>query len=475
MKIEANTAPELRAVPVCYYPRRRVVITKPGIGGSFMAEPREIDVAAVIERAKFGGLQLRVVVLCALVIILDGFDLLVIALTAPAIAADWGLAGDRLGPLFGIGLLGMILGSVLVAPLGDRYGRRFAILLSVTLFGIFAGATALAETYGQLMLLRLLTGIGLGGAVPNCTALISEYAPDRHRAIMVTFGVLGFAVGGLLCSTLAVPVIPAFGWRAMYVLGGLLPLALVPALLWALPESIRFLVIRRGRDETVAATLTRIEPTGNYSAADRFLVPAVPTGVRLKRLFDEGRGPDTLRLWLIFFINMMVLFYLVNWIPYLAVHTGFSDKQASLATLGMTLGGILGPLVLAMLVRRHGSRLVISRDLALGAVALTAVGFSTPWFGAFVLAATAAGFFVFGAQIAIHALAANIYPTDARATGLGWALACGRVGSIIGPLLGGELLRLGADMRLYFAGFGLLLLIGAAATFTVQHDDRPKN
>ena len=386
-----------------------------------------------------GRVTARVVALCLMVIVLDGFDMLVIALTAPAIADGWALPAQRLGPLFAAGIVGMIGGSVLIAPLGDRLGRVRVLMLCCGLFGLFSGSTALASGYWSLLVLRLLTGFGLGGAVPNATALIAEHATPRQRSLLVSVGLVGFALGGMLCAALTVPLLPRFGWRSLYVVGGILPLLLVPVLGRFLPDS----------------------PLPAFGQAD-----AGAGGVR--RLLAGELAHDTRRLWLGFFINMMVMFFLANWVPYLARQAGFTTHQGSLAALALNLGGVVGPLLLAVLCRHLDARRVVGGAFVAATLSLTAVGHATGSFVAYMVAAALAGFFVFGAQIALHALAAAAYPTALRATGLGWALGCGRVGSVLGPLLGGELLRSGVPLQHYFSGFGVVVLLAAASTFTLS-------
>lgn len=394
---------------------------------------------ATVEAARRGHGTARVVALCLLVIVLDGFDMLVIALTAPAIAADWALPAQRLGPVFAVGILGMIGGSVLIAPLGDRLGRVRVLMLCCGLFGVFAGLTALATGYPALLALRFLTGLGLGGAVPNATALISDHASARQRPLLVSIGLVGFALGGMLCAALAVPLVPHFGWRSMYVVGGVLPLLLIPLLHRYLPDT---------------------------PATHRTAGAAQHGGVR--HLFAAPFGADTRRLWVALFINMMVMFFLANWVPYLAGKAGFSAHQGSLAALALNLGGVVGPLLLALLCRTVDARRVIGSAFVLASLSLTAVGYATGSFAAYLTAAALAGFFVFGAQITLHALAAAAYPTALRATGIGWALGCGRVGSVLGPLIGGQLLHSAVPLQHYFAGFGAVVLLAAAATFTLS-------
>ncbi|WP_372722755.1 MFS transporter [Immundisolibacter sp.] len=383
----------------------------------------------------------RVVGLCLLVIVLDGFDMLVIALTAPALAVDWGLSGQSLAPLFAAGVIGMIGGSVFIAPLGDRLGRVRVLMLCCALFGVFAGLTALADSYAGLLVLRLLTGFGLGGAVPNATALISEHASNRQRPLMVSIGLVGFALGGMLCALLAVPLVPRFGWRVMYVIGGVLPLLLIPVLHRFLPES----------------------PTLRSSTK----APAEKFSQRVRLLFAPGLAGDTQRLWLAFFVNMMVMFFLANWVPYVAQQVGFGPRQGSLAALALNVGGIVGPLILAVVCQHLDARRVIGAAFVAAAASMVGVGYATGSFGIYLAVAALAGFFVFGAQITLHGLAAAVYPGHLRATGIGWALGCGRIGSVLGPLLGGQMLNSGVALSTYFTGFGAALLLAAAATFSL--------
>lgn len=435
---------------------------------------RSVDVAGVVEAAPVSRLQLLTLALCATVIVLDGYDLLVIAITAPAIAQEWGLPHARLGQLFGAGIIGMTVGSFLLGPLGDRIGRKRCIAASVAVFGVFSLASAWAQSEGQLLVLRALTGLGLGGVVPNATALVAEYAPGRWRAPMVASAIVGFAVGGLVCAALATLLVPAWGWRSLYVVGGIAPLVLVPALVRALPESIRFLALRRADGARLAALLSRIHPAGAYQPGDHFHVARAAPGFPVRALYRDGRGHDTALLWLAFFVNMMVMFYLVNWVPTLAQRAGFGPGTVQAATLALNLGGVLGPLVLALAVRRYGSRRVLAAGFVAAAVGLAALGGAGARPVWFTLCAAWAGFFVFGVQINLHALAAGAYPTEIRATGVGWALGSGRIGSIIGPLLGGLLLTLGWGMGGYFAVFAGLMLLAALAISRVRHDDRAR-
>lgn len=374
-----------------------------------------------------------------LVLVLDGFDLMVVGIAARAIATDLGLSPRQLGLLFVAGVAGMIGGSVLIAPLGDRLGRRRLLVLSCALFGVFAGMTALAGGYWSLVGLRLLTGLGLGAASPNATALIAEHVSPRQRHLLVCVGLVGLVLGGMLCAALAVLLLPRFGWPSLFVVGGVLPLLLAPVL-W------RFL--------------------SDPPATGRGLARGERGGVR--RLLAADLGPATRRFWLAFFVSLTVVYFLMNWLPYLAGQAGFSSRQSSLGALALNFGSVLGPLLVVLACRHLDPRGVIGSSFVLAAASLVALSYATGSFGAYLVAAALAGFFVFGAQIGLHALIVSAYPSALRATGTGWALGVGRIGAVFGPLLGGEMLRSGVAIQHYFAGFGLAVLLAAAATFTLS-------
>lgn len=440
-----------------------------------MSALRNVDVAAVIDRERVSHLQLLVIALCMIVVILDGFDVQTIAFTGTAIAKEWGLAPARLGPLFAAGMVGMLFGALVIGPLGDRSGRKPALLASVGIFALFSLATAFARGYEQLLALRILTGFGLGGAVPNLTALVAEYAPSRWRSVMISVILLGVPLGGLLGGALTAKLLPLFGWRSIFVAGGLLPLAMMPALAVAVPESIRFLVGRGdGSEAQIGRILNRIHPAGTYTTEDRFIhTEPARKGFPVRHLFTEGRARDTLLIWAAFFINSVVVLNLMNWIPALAVGAGFTMDEGTFALLMLNLGGLAGPLALAYLVRKSGSRRIITMAFLAATAAVAVIGQGGTRLAFMVVITFVAGFFTYGNQIALYALAANLYPTEVRSTGVGWTLGIGRVGAIVGPLLGGVLLALHWEIPLYFLFFGTLLLIAAAATGSIRFDDRP--
>jgi len=427
----------------------------------------------VVGPGRMAAPQWQVVVLCLLVVLFDGFDVQAIAFTAPVLSNEWGLGPNQLGPVFAIGLVGMSIGALLLGPLGDTLGRKSAILLSVATFALFSLLTATASSLEGVLIYRLLTGIGLGGALPNATALIAEYAPVRLRNLMISIIFLGIPFGGMAGGLVAATVIPLWGWQGVFVIGGLGPLLLLPVLFLLLPESIHYLVACGPRGE---ARLQKLQLQMGPELADVLLQKqsAEPaSGSPVRRLFSDGLVGDTLLLWGVFFLNLMAIYFLISWIPSLLVGAGYAVSQGAYTAVALNLGGAIGPLCLAWLIGRFGSRTMLVAYFLLGAIAIALVGQVADSFELLIVAVLFAGFFTFGAQIGLNALAAGLYPTVARSTGVGWALGVGRIGSILGPVLGGVLLALGWAMADYFGLFGGILIVAAVAILFVRRHQAP--
>ena len=427
-----------------------------------------LTVSELIDQRPLSTLQWIVLALCTAVVVLDGFDVQAAAFTGPAIAAAWGIERNSLGPVFAAGLAGMAVGALLIGPVGDRYGRRPAILISVFAFGTFTLLTAWAKDYNQLLILRLLTGFGLGGALPNATALMAEYAPQRRRNLCVAVMFLGIPLGGLLGGLLAAQILPLWGWQSVFIVGGVAPLCLLPLLWHSLPESLAYLVrLGAAGAPTARGLLQRIDPR-----ADPALLAAPPEaeaqGSPVGELFRPGYAADTLKLWAAFFTNLIAVYFLISWVPTLLVEAGFEPGQAALGSVALNLGGAVGPLLLAAVSARYGTRWAIPASLLLAAVSVAMTGQVAHSRGLLFTLIFLCGFFTFGAQISLNSLAAYIYPTHARSTGVGWALGIGRIGSILGPVVGGMLLQLALGLPTYFLAFSTLLIAAAGAAFSIR-------
>ncbi|HLJ01352.1 MAG TPA: MFS transporter [Bradyrhizobium sp.] len=431
-----------------------------------------LDVAAFIDAQPVGGFQIKLLLTCASVLFLDGFDTTAIGYVAPALAKEWNLGKGALGPVFSAGLFGLMIGALVFGPLADRIGRKKIIIFSTLAFGIGTLVTAFAGDLNVLFAIRLATGLGLGGAMPNTVALTSEFSPHRRRATMVMVMFVGFSIGAALGGLLAAALIPHFGWRSVFVVGGLAPLALVPILLSRLPESIRFLAlagkVQEKAQERVAQLLASISPSALFEQGTRFVVnePTL-TGIPVRHLFQGGRTTATLLLWIVFFMSLLDIYFLSNWLPTVLNDLGASIAEAAVIGSMLQIGGVVGTFALGRIIDRFSFRaLALVYFIAVFAVgAIGQLGHSE------ILVTVAifiAGFCIVGGQIAANALAAGFYPTAVRATGVGWALGIGRVGSIVGPLVGGILLSLKWSAGEVFVAAAGAALCAALAAFSLS-------
>ncbi|MGR2664164.1 MFS transporter [Chromobacterium haemolyticum] len=432
-----------------------------------MSKP-PLDVQTIIDE-RFSPCQRLLLALCFLVVAVDGFDTAAVGYIAPALVQEWGVPRAALGPVLSAALFGLALGALSAGPLADRYGRKSVLLASVLFFGAGSLASAFAATLEQLAFLRLLTGLGLGAAMPNAVTLMSEFAPARYRAVLVNAMFCGFPLGASAGGVLASWLIPHYGWRSVLLLGGLAPLALA-VLLWRyLPESVRHMAahgapaarIRRvleriaGRDLSAELSFAAAEPAlGGRSAVGVVLAPAYRLG--------------SLMLWLAYFMGLLIFYLLTSWLPLLIKDAGFSISQAALMTALFPLGGGIGTLAAGYLMDRFNPNRVVALGYALTAALIFGVGQGTATMlslgGLIFLAGTAMN----GAQSSMPALAAGFYPTHGRATGVAWMLGIGRFGGIAGALLGGELLRRQLALDAIFALLAIPAVLATAALLCKQ-------
>ena len=362
---------------------------------------------------------------------------------APSLSAELHIPRAMLGAVISSGTLGMLCGALASGPIADRIGRKPVLAASVLLFGLGSLATATATTVAALTALRALTGIGMGGAMPNAIALTSEFMPARSRTAIVMTMFCGFSFGSACAGWVAAAVIGRYGWQSVFLVGGVTPLLLGVLLFAFLPESAGFLELKNDR-----AT-----PAGAMAS------------VRL--LMQDGRAAVTLLLWVTFFMNLLNLWFLNNWLPLIMTDAGIRIETASVITSLFQIGGLLGTLALAgALGRRLSFRLVAAVFLA-AAVFILMIGEAGSSIPLLAIAVFASGAAVVGGQNASNALAAELYPTAIRATGIGWALGVGRIGSILGPILGGVLLSYGGGARRAFWSAAIPALIATAAAFAI--------
>lgn len=446
-----------------------------------------VDVGKLVDQAPLGGLQLRVLALAMLAIILDGFDIQVAAFSAPAILADWGIERSALAPVFAFTLLGMAVGTVLGGWLGDRLGRRRLLVGSAVFFGLLTVASALARDVTELTILRGITGLGLGAAIPNATAALAEWAPARLRSLSVTAVIVGVPIGGMVGSALAGVLIPAEGWRAVFVAGGLLALVVAVLVAVLMPESPRYLARRSLKPVTLAEILARIDPRAGVRATDRFvLVEEARPGSRdaAREIFQPGYLRSTLGLWLAFFASMLATYLFTNWIPVVLSGAGLPQATAIQGSFYYNLFGIFGAIVVGAAIPRLGTRatlmamalLAAGAALALGAVPIdTSSPEATAASGRAMLAGIAvSGLLVNGLQCGCYALAAHVYLTSCRSTGIGAAVSIGRLGAVLSAVGGAVVFELGLGTKGFFVSVAVCLVAAALANLVVtRHVPRP--
>jgi AAHS family 4-hydroxybenzoate transporter-like MFS transporter len=381
---------------------------------------------------RLGGRRLGVFALIGACLVMDGFDVQAIGYVAPALIRDWGIRSADMAPVFGAGLLGLFLGSLLLGMAADRLGRRPVLLGATAFFSVFTLLTGHAGSLAELVALRFLAGLGLGAIMPNATALVGEYSPGRLRVASMMIVTNGFLVGAMLGGFLAAWLIPARGWRAVFTVGGIVPLALlVPMFLW-LPESRQFLALR-GRRERIA--------------------------VPIPRLFRRGRAAGTALLWVANFTNVLTAYFVASWLPTVVRDAGHPTRTAVLVGTAVQAGGAIGTLAMGLLMQRTGFVPVLTACFAGAALNLALVGQPGLPLPLLFAAAFLAGWGIFGGQPGLNALAATYYPTDLRSTGIGAALGVGRFGAILGPVVAGALLaRQWTGQELFQAAAGPALV-----------------
>jgi len=402
--------------------------------------PQSYDFTAVIDQSRISGQQWVVLLISLFSAMFDGYDVQGIAYVAPVMAHDLGFSPALLGPIFSSGLLGLTLGAFCFGMLADRIGRKQTIIWPMAIFGVFSIATPLGHDVQSLVILRFIAGFGLGGTLPNVTAYILEYSPYRRRALIVNSTGAFFAFGSIVSGTLANILIPTLGWQWTFYIGGAIPLVTIVIVALYLPESVRFLLLSKHAMDRVVEIMRRVVPDRNFPAGTQFtLEPQIP-GITVKNLFTDGRAYPTIMLWIAFVANLFILTYLIFWMPSLLRQTGHPIDIAIKVTIVYGIGGICGGLISGWIADKVDS---VPRVLAVGyvgaAIFIAVVAFSLTNTAILIPAMFCVGFCINGAQPCLNTISAIYYPTAIRATGVGWALGIGRIGTVIGPALGGIL------------------------------------
>jgi len=430
-----------------------------------MSVSSSVNVTELIGRYPLGPFQIRIIVLCSLVALLEGFDVLAMGAAAPAMAEPLHIAPNQIGFLFSAALFGLMLGAFGLGPIADRYGRRCVLIGATAAFGVFTLCTAIAGTLEQVLLFRFFAGVGLGGAMPSFISLAAEYTPQSNREVVVGLLWTGVPLGGVMAGLLASRLIDAVGWQSLFFIGGILPLGLSIVLIRAMPDSIEFLVMRKAANREIRDLLVRLSPAVNIPSDCQFFVNGEKSrGVPVWQLFSAGRACGTLLLWASYFVTFMILATSGAWTPNLLQRAGIEGARSSLAVALFALGSVFGTPLAGFLVSRFTARRVLPAALVGGALTFAAVGHAGQSIAFIVFCLGLAGFFLGVASSGLIALGPLLYSTAIRSTGVGWAMGLGRVGAIVGPLVIGLLVRRGWQIGDTFAALGIPAL--CAALFT---------
>ena len=424
------------------------------------------DIRTLIDSRPISGLQYMVIALCFLMNILDGMDVLVISYAASALAAEWAISPEALGVVFSAGLFGMTAGAIVLAQVADLLGRRSLILICLVVMSIGILLTAHTENIAQLTILRFVSGLGIGAMLASAATMTAEYAPDRRKNFLVSAVLSGYPVGATLSGLVAASVIPEHGWRAMFMVAGVATALAIPLVFFLLPESLNFLT-KVGRPNALE-NANKILRSMKCVALDTLPPAAAPVGrSRVSSLFAAGKSTLTLWLWLAFFMSFATLYFLISWIPLLAANTGLSEAHAIYAGAVFNLGAFFGIHLQGYSSEIFGLRCAISVFLVVAAVLMTVFGYASGSLAVLVLFGLV-GFAVQGGFTGLYSVAARLYPTEVRATGVGWGIGVGRVGAIVGPALGGVLIGVGLSINANFIVFAVPMLIAAGATALIR-------
>ncbi|WP_060482076.1 aromatic acid/H+ symport family MFS transporter [Pseudomonas sp. NBRC 111119] len=422
-----------------------------------MTQKRALDVAGA---APLGKLHYTLLFWCSFIMLFDGYDLVIYGSVVPRLMEAWALTPVIAGWMGSAALFGMMFGAVVVGPLADRLGRRKVIICSMGLASLRALMTAFTWDAPSFALARFVTGVGLGGAIPNIVALMNDLAPTARRSSLTTIMLSFYSIGAMISALVAMLIIPRYGWEATFIIGGL-PLLCLPWLARQLPESLHYLL---EKDPAGASRLlTRIDPQVTSSQVSFEAPVRTSSAAPLSRLFVEGRGVGTVFLWLGFGMCMLMVYGLNTWLPKIMVAGGFELGSSLMFLVTLNIGATIGALGGGWLADRWGCKPTLMLFFLLAVVSLCILGVK-PGPVLLNIMLLIAGATTIGTLAVMHAFAAQQYPSEIRATGVSWCSAIGRFGGVAGPTLGGVMMSMNLPLQLNFI---LCAAPGAVAIFAI--------
>lgn len=427
----------------------------------------QININSVVDEAKFTPFHWGVLIWCLMIIIFDGYDLVIYGVALPLLMQEWALSAVQAGLLASTALFGMMFGAMSFGTLSDKLGRKKTIMICVAIFSGFTFLGAFASAPAEFGILRFLAGLGIGGVMPNVVALMTEYAPKRSRSTLVALMFSGYAIGGMASALLGAWLVADYGWKIMFYLAGI-PFLALPLIWKFLPESLMFLT-KKGQTEQVRSIVQKIAPEQPISAQTQFKLnePAAGDEAPLKALFQQGRTFSTAMFWVAFFMCLLMVYALGSWLPKLMIQAGYSLGASMLFLFALNIGGMAGAIGGGVLADKFHLKPVLSIMFTVGAIALVLLGFNSPQFVLYSLIAVA-GAATIGSQILLYTFVAQFYPAAVRSTGMGWASGIGRIGAIVGPVLTGALLTLELPHQMNFLAIAIPGAIAAIAVCMVN-------
>jgi AAHS family 4-hydroxybenzoate transporter-like MFS transporter len=439
-----------------------------------MQQAQRVDITALVDNGKIAGFHILLFALCAMSLIMDGFDAQALGFVGPEIQSAFEMPRERFGNLLSAGNLGLMLGALLFTIVGDRLGRRPVLIAGTLFYGVLSILTAQATTETGLFVMRFIGGLGLGAVVPNATALIGEYSPKRLRVTLMMTITVGFTVGAAFGGFVATWLVPDYGWQSVFYFGGIVPLIVAILMYFWLPESLQFLVVR-GKTDRITAWMKRAHPTVDVGPDSQYVFAEEGRkGVPVKYLLDEGRATVTLLYWFVNFANLLNLYFLAGLLPtILTTDVGLDASTARILGSILQVGGVVGTFGFAWLIARRGFTPMLTAGFAVASIGIALIGssFALTVVPVLTVILFITGWCVVGGQPGLNALAATYYPTDMRSTGIGWGLGWGRTGAIVGPMIGGHL----SDWQpqYVFMAFAIPAALSAIAMFAMHRILKP--
>ena len=435
-----------------------------------------VDVGTLVDLRPINWFHVKVAILGALVLFFDGFNTQVIGYITPQIVKNWNISASMLGPIFSSGLMGLLIGQLAIAPLSNRFGHRLLIISCTAIFGILTLLTTFASDANWLIVLRFVTGIGLGGAQPLASAMIGEFCPIKWRSTFVVFGNCGVTLGSMFAGVLAAILLSNYGWQPVLWIGGGLPIAFAFVLLFVLPESLAFLAGTDSGSYRLRGLLKKIAPGEHFGPGTRILVdPKRHASSAIIDLFRTPRLLGTLVIWCGFFVNLMVYFFVQNWLTTLLVRNGQSQQAAITITSTIQVGGLCAAFFIGPMMDRLDPYKTLSLFFASAALFVALIGGAASWSAAAaVVVAFCVGFCLLGINKGMAAIAVHFYPTNLRSAGLGMGLGVGRGGAVLGPMVAGLLLTIGWKPEWLFYVSAAPMLVGSIALLAMHRRYRER-